>query len=129
MKAIVAAEVISSQTELVEKLRGAGLRATQASVSRDLNELGIAKHDGRYSIPDLKPEIPAIRGSEFLPVGDNLIVGRCSPGLASAIAVRIDAEGLDEIVGTIAGDDTIFVAVDGPDAQASAIISFGEMFG
>ncbi|MEP6789248.1 MAG: hypothetical protein ABJB40_12495, partial [Acidobacteriota bacterium] len=60
--------------------------------------------------------------------GDNLIIGRCSSGLASAITVKIDAANISEIVGTIAGDDTIFIAVNGTEGQAEVLKKIAEMF-
>lgn len=60
--------------------------------------------------------------------GPNIIVARCSPGLASAAAVRIDEAGIDEIAGTIAGDDTIFIAVRDEKVQKAAIKKIWESF-
>jgi transcriptional regulator of arginine metabolism len=62
------------------------------------------------------------------PAGDCMIVLKCSSGLASAAAVRIDAEKLPEIVGTIAGDDTIFIAVRDVQDQKAAIKKLRSMF-
>jgi transcriptional regulator of arginine metabolism len=74
--------------------------------------LGVVKTNGRYARPELgSPSQNPLGVSAVETAGENLIVVRCSSGLASAAAVRIDAEGMKEIVGTIAGDDTIFVAV------------------
>lgn len=129
LKAIIAENSISSQIELAERLTAAGFTVTQASVSRDLDELGIGKQNGRYLLPDPKPKQPAIHGVVFHTAGADLIVGKCLPGLASAIAVQIDAENFSEIVGTIAGDDTIFVAVDGVKGQSAALHNLQEMFG
>ena len=103
---------ITRQDELAEFLREAGFSVTQASVSRDLDELGVVKVDGRYA----RVELPVAEASPFgvsaiLPSGENLLIIRCSSGLASAAAVRIDGAKIGEIVGTIAGDDTIFAAV------------------
>jgi len=115
---VIRTESISSQSALAEKLSENGFAVTQASVSRDLDELGVVKVDGYYSVP-----IPVSQGSvlgsvSYETAGDCLIVGRCSSGLASAITVRIDAAGIPEIVGTIAGDDTIFVAVKNAQSQS-----------
>ena len=60
--------------------------------------------------------------------GENMIVAKCESGLASAVAVRIDAAGISEIVGTIAGDDTIFVAVKDKDNQKTVIKKIWEVF-
>jgi len=59
--------------------------------------------------------------SAIIPAGENLVVVRCSAGLASAAAVRIDGSKIGEIAGTIAGDDTIFIAVNGEHNQKMAM--------
>ena len=110
---LIAERAISRQDELTDLLGNAGFSVTQASVSRDLDELGVLKVDGRYA----RVELPVAEASPFgvsavVPAGENLIVVRCSSGLASAAAVRIDGARISEIVGTIAGDDTIFIAVN-----------------
>ena len=118
---IIASVPIARQEELLKQLSSKGYRVTQASVSRDLDELGITKIGGRYSLPS-RPMGNADGPSLDLHfAGENLIVGRCSPGLASAFAVKIDALKLPEIVGTIAGDDTIFIAVRDAADQKSAL--------
>ena len=112
---------IGRQDELAAALRKKGFEITQASVSRDLEELGISKVGGNYSLPrrTFGGAVPV--SLTLTPAGDNLIVARCQPGLASALAVKIDAAKIKEIVGTIAGDDTIFIAVPDGTAQKSAI--------
>ena len=109
---VVSTRSINRQDELAQLLRDSGFTVTQASVSRDLDELGIVKVDGKYT----PLELPVAEASPFgvsaiEPAGDNLLVVRCFSGLASAAAVRIDGSKIDEIVGTLAGDDTIFIAV------------------
>lgn len=110
---LIASRPIGRQDELAEFLGEAGFSVTQASISRDLDELGVVKVDGRYA----RVELPVAEASPFgvsaiVTAGENLVIIRCSAGLASAAAVRIDGSKIGEIVGTIAGDDTIFVAVD-----------------
>ncbi len=83
---------------------------TQSSVSRDLDELGIIKANGFYAIPQ-KDKIENVGLQTLEIAGENLIVAKCESGLASAVCVKIDREKIEEIVGTIAGDDTIFIAV------------------
>ena len=125
---LIASQTVGSQSELASLLCELGYNVTQASVSRDLDDLGIVKLDGRYVMQG-RP-----RGeSEFGPVsletaGDCIIVGRCKSGLASAITVRIDASRIPEIVGTIAGDDTIFIAVKDAKGQSAAINVIRSMF-
>lgn len=125
---IVERNAVFSQSELATELGNRGFAVTQASVSRDLDELGIIKQNGRYVRPPVANE--ADFGSvTFYTAGDNLIVGRCSSGLASAITVRIDRTGISQIVGTIAGDDTIFIAVKNESDQSAVLDRLAEMFG
>lgn len=119
---LIRSQPIGRQDELARLLADAGHSVTQASVSRDLDELGVVKIDGRYA----RVELPVSEASPFgvsaiTPAGDNLLIVRCSSGLASAAAVRIDGSKISEIVGTIAGDDTIFIAVDGEHAQKTVM--------
>jgi transcriptional regulator of arginine metabolism len=96
---------------LVDRLNDKGFEVTQASVSRDLVELGVIKANGKYSAPR-DNHVEGLGKLELNVAGENLIIAKCRSGLASAFAVRIDAAGIGEIVGTIAGDDTIFIAVN-----------------
>jgi len=110
-----------SQTEVTTRLAAMGIVATQASVSRDLDEMGVVKVHGAYSVPT-----NGRRASEFGPVslqtvGNNLIVAKTQSGLASAVTVRIDSAAIPGVVGTIAGDDTIFIAVRDQKTQRAAL--------
>lgn len=125
---LISARHISTQEELSELLEKKGYSATQSSVSRDLLELGIIKVNGNYAMPQ-KPRNAVALGLLNLKIaGENLIVAKCESGLASAVAVRIDGAGIEEIVGTIAGDDTIFIAVKDPKTQKSAMKKIWEIF-
>jgi transcriptional regulator of arginine metabolism len=118
--ALIQAKPIATQEELRTLLEHAGVPATQSSVSRDLDELGVVKHHGHYTLP--RANGAAARGLLSLDVaGDSLVVAKTEPGLASAVAVQIDAAAIPEIVGTLAGEDTIFVAVNDRKAQRTAI--------
>lgn len=109
---LISSQPVRRQDELAHHLHEAGLDVTQASISRDLDELGIVKRDGQYTRVELESAASNPLGvSAIDTAGDSLVVVRCSSGLASAAAVRIDSERIPQIVGTIAGDDTIFVAV------------------
>ena len=124
---------VGSQEELVARLSLAGIAATQATVSRDLLELGAVKlkRDGeiRYVMPDqVEPGHAATKLDRLLaewvdaiiPAG-NLLVLKTPPGSANLVANALDAAGLEEVAGTIAGDDTIFVALsDGVNPHAAA---------
>lgn len=119
---------ISRQDDFVRILRKKGFTVTQASVSRDLDDLGIVKINGIYRIPQKEFRAPEFGLISLEPAGPYLIVAKCAAGLASAAAVRIDAAGIDEIVGTVAGDDTVFVAVKSEEDQKRAIPKIGKLF-
>ena len=124
---LINANNITTQEQLTKALSEAGFDAAQSSVSRDLDELGIIKKGGFYSIPHNKNARFGFVGLES--AGENLLVVKCESGLASAVAVQIDRAKIIEIAGTIAGDDTIFIAVKNAKTQKSAIKKIWELFG
>ena len=122
-------QVISSQVQLVELLATEGLNLTQATVSRDLEELGAVKvripgGQMAYAIPELikdrvAPEdvLKKVLG-EFLVEAahsGNLVVLRTPPGSAHVVASALDRAGLPDVLGTVAGDDTVLVVCPAPD--------------
>jgi transcriptional regulator of arginine metabolism len=124
---LIRAERIGTQEELRAHLEHAGVPATQSSVSRDLEELGVVKHHGFYAMPHANGD--AARGLLSLAVaGEVLVVARCLPGRASSVAVEIDDAALPEIVGTLAGEDTIFIAVQDQKSQRAAMKKIWEIF-
>lgn len=128
IKDLIRGGVIGTQEELSELLKRKKITATQSSVSRDLVELGVVKVGGFYALPEMRVE-PNIFGLKSVEnAGDNLIVAKCESGLASAVCVKIDAAELTEIVGTIAGEDTIFIAVKNAKAQKAATKKIWGMF-
>ena len=120
---------IGSQSELASRLCHQGFNVTQASVSRDLDELGVVKLNGYYARQRISGGESELGSISVYSAGDNLVVGRCASGLASAITVKIDAAQITEIVGTIAGDDTIFIAVKDAGSQTTVMKKITEMFG
>lgn len=125
---LIRAKPIGTQEELKSLLERAGVPATQSSVSRDLEELGVVKHRGHYAVP--RANGAAARGLLSLDLsGDNLVIARTEPGLASAVAVEIDGAAIIEIVGTLAGEDTIFVAVKDQKSQRVVMKKIWELFG
>jgi transcriptional regulator of arginine metabolism len=108
-----------SQDELASMLRHDGIEATQATLSRDLRELGVLKGPAGYTLPGATTGREGVRrelheaAAAFLlsvqPAG-NLVVLRTGAGQASALALELDRAGLEGIAGTVAGDDTIFIA-------------------
>jgi len=115
---IITTHRVTTQTELAERLARAGVVATQSSVSRDLEELGIVKRDGRYAVPQASSGARGLLSLEA--AGDVLLVAKCEAGMASAVAVEIDRVAMPEIVGTLAGEDTVFIAVADRKAQRAA---------
>jgi transcriptional regulator of arginine metabolism len=120
--ALIRDKVVSSQTALADLLAADGTHVTQATLSRDLEELRAVKVRGAYVIPEdndrpLRPteEAPArlVRLLRELLTGAdasaNLVVLRTPPGAAQFLASALDRSGLPDIVGTIAGDDTILL--------------------
>ncbi|HKY30276.1 MAG TPA: hypothetical protein VJM12_20260 [Pyrinomonadaceae bacterium] len=125
---LIRARPIATQEELRALLEKAGVPTTQSSVSRDLEELGVIKHHGHYTVPQTNGA--TARGLLSLDfAGESLIVARTEPGLASAVAVEIDRAAIAEIVGTIAGEDTIFIAVNDAKSQRAAMKKVWELFG
>jgi transcriptional regulator of arginine metabolism len=119
---IIREQAVGRQTELVALLRKSGYEATQSSVSRDLRELGVGKMGDRYVLPESAPpknDFTALKQfvSARLTAGSNLTVLKTAIGSAQSVAVAIDGARWPEVVGTISGDDTIFIATTGADAQ------------
>lgn len=105
---------VRSQDELAGILSERGFETTQPMLSRDLRSLRAAKRDGVYQVLDervtpLEALAPLLRGAQE--AGTNLVVVHCEPGAAQAVARALEAEELDGALGSVAGDDTIFVAV------------------
>jgi transcriptional regulator of arginine metabolism len=114
---------VHTQEELARELAHHGIQATQATLSRDIQELGIAKTSDGYRQIEAASHGPdfATVVAEFLHdvrVAQNLIVLKTSPGNANSLAVALDREDYPEVVGTLAGDDPILVVA--PDAPTAA---------
>lgn len=111
---LIRSRSIATQDELARALRENGVEATQVTLSRDIRELGLVKTTDGYR--ELERETPNLQfatlAAEFLQdvrQAQNQIVMRTAPGHASSVAVALDDEEWPEVVGTIAGDDTILV--------------------
>jgi len=113
----IAGRRIETQEQMVDALRERGIEASQASVSRDITALRLVKADGRWTapprqIPTTNPFEDRIAGRllSVLPAGDHLMVLKTPPGEAQGVALALDGLEPEGIVGTVAGDDTIFAA-------------------
>lgn len=121
---LVTNEVIRTQEELAQRLLEEGYNVTQATISRDIKEMGLIKvpssnEEYRYSIPGeahpisytdrlrrmCREALVSVESSE------NIVVIRTIPGNAQALALLIDNAGWKEVIGTVAGDDTIFLVI------------------
>jgi len=128
IRELIAKEPIGSQSALLRRLAARGFRVTQSSVSRDLQELQVVKTAGRYQLLEQLTGATKAPSNElaeagramrrFRHAGPNLIVVNTPPGRAPAVAVAIDREGWPEVVGTVAGDDTLFLATTGRPGQS-----------
>jgi transcriptional regulator of arginine metabolism len=126
---IINAKRVATQGQLADELARLGLEATQSSVSRDIAELNLVKSNGYYSVPEATGN--GTMGGPVLELdtaGDNLIVLKTEVGLAQPAAIVIDRAKLDEVVGTLAGDDTILIAVKNAAAQQVAIKKITRLF-
>ena len=107
---------VSNQVEMVKLLKERGFEATQSSVSRDMRDLGVVRVKGRYAlttwtpVDEVKFQIAISFIREMNPAGHNLLVISTVPGTARIVATAIDGTGWDDVVGTVAGDDTVLVA-------------------
>jgi transcriptional regulator of arginine metabolism len=111
-----------TQEELRRKLARRGIQVTQATVSRDLEELGLVKTRSGYRLPEaaeppapVQPTLQVIL-KEFLrsvSLASNLVVLKTHPANAHSVAAVLDAQDWPEVVGTVAGDDTVFMATPG----------------
>lgn len=120
---LIEQNAVTSQSQLVDLLAAAGVEATQATVSRDLEEIGAvkvraARGDPVYAVPELPKDRLAPEEHLRRVLGDwvvdvvssaNLVVVRTPPGSAHVVASALDRAALKEIIGTVAGDDTIIV--------------------
>jgi transcriptional regulator of arginine metabolism len=111
---VVRAGNISTQEDLAQALKAFGIEATQVTLSRDIRELGLVKTSEGYQAlqPQERADGLASVAGEFLRdvrMAQNQIVLRTAPGHASAVAVALDNADWPEVVGTLAGDDTVLV--------------------
>ncbi len=116
---------ISTQEQLARELARIGIKTTQVTLSRDIRELGLVKTATGYqqvTPAETGPDLAVVAG-EFLRdirVAQNLVVLKTSSGHANSLAVALDAANWPEVVGTVAGDDTILVVA--PDNDTALVI-------
>lgn len=111
LKQLIKERRIATQEELKEALTNMGVEVTQSSLSRDLNELGVIKKQGYYhllSSESIRSVLPPLISISW--AGPNLMVLKTHPSMAPSMGSLIDEQNISGIVGTVAGDDTVFVA-------------------
>jgi len=121
---LISTRAVRTQEELADALTSQGWEVTQSSVSRDIAALRLLKVDGAYRRPP-RVASPADPDEQRIaegvltiePAGEALVVLHTPPGEANRVAVALDRLAWPEVIGTIAGDDTIFLAVKDPAAQ------------
>ncbi|GGN04202.1 arginine repressor [Thermus composti] len=140
IREIVSREEISTQKELVERLRALGFEVTQATVSRDIAELRLArvslgKGRHKYTLPaaDMAEDVYEELKRQFalfvkdVDRGGNILVLKTAEGHASGIAYLLDRLKRDEIVGTLAGEDTILVVARSQEGAEALEEEFAEL--
>ena len=123
---ILASQAVARQSDFVALLHERGIVATQSSISRDLHELGVAKlGDGYAQLKATDAENTTAIPFEFIrscaPAGESLTVVKTATGAASRVALFLDRSNWPEIVGTVSGDDTIFIATRNGREQKSLL--------
>ncbi|MDO8916184.1 MAG: ArgR family transcriptional regulator [Coriobacteriia bacterium] len=123
IRRVVRRERIRTQRDLVERLKAFGFVCTQATVSRDITEMGLRKlPEGIYVLAE---DLHLQRMMSELVLGavqsEKLVLVKASPGTAPGVAAALDAAGLEEVLGSIAGDDTVLV-IARSDADAAALV-------
>ena len=133
-------EDIHTQEELARKLKKLEIRTTQVTLSRDLHELGLAKTASGYrQVGDSAPPADEVRHSQLrraaadflrdVRQAQNLLILKTAPGGAQPVAVALDAESWPEVVGTLAGDDTILVIASNTKKAIEARAKLLELIG
>ena len=127
LRLVILNNQLASHEEVMQALARQNIEVTQPTVSRDLRYLQVAKatnSDGkqyyvlpnendyrRQHRPEPKKDLPLVTGFESIQFSGNMAVMKTRPGFASSIASNIDAAALSDVLGTIAGDDTIFIVI------------------
>jgi transcriptional regulator of arginine metabolism len=131
IRRVVRRERIKTQRDLVERLKAFGFACTQATVSRDITEMGLRKlPEGVYVLAE---DLHLQRMMSELVLGaiqsERLVLVKASPGTAPGVAAALDAAGLEEVLGSIAGDDTVLVITRSDEDAATLVDSIDKYRG
>jgi transcriptional regulator of arginine metabolism len=139
---IITKEIIHTQEELADKLQLSGFNVTQATVSRDIKEMGLIKvpsadADYRYAVPNevhptnLQDRLKRVLRETVVSINDteSLIVIRTIPGNAHALAAVMDNSNWEEVIGTVAGDDTILLVIKPKEAVTGVLERITNLLG
>jgi transcriptional regulator of arginine metabolism len=130
IRTLLSQEPVASQADLAQALAERGFSASQPMLSRDLRALKVAKRDGAYRLLEDEHVTPLsalkslLRGAT--PVA-HLGLVRCEPGSASAVARALEAEEIEGVVGSVAGDDTVLFCTDSKAAVRRVCERVGEL--
>ncbi|SDH08243.1 arginine repressor [Desulfosporosinus hippei] len=139
---LITKEIIHTQEDLAERLRLAGFDVTQATVSRDIKEMGLIKvpsqgEEYRYAVAseahpaNLQDRLKRLLREAMVSINDtdNLIVIRTIPGNAHALAAIMDNSNWEELIGTVAGDDTILLVIKPKEAVQTVLERISALLG
>lgn len=139
---IIRRQHIKTQEELSTELKKSGYNVTQATVSRDIKELGLVKvtlennefcyaRQGENRLPRSEERLKRLFLDSVVGLNssENLVIIKTNPGGAQGVASAIDQAGWDEIIGTVGGDDTILVVVKPREAAVAVLKRFGDLLG
>lgn len=141
IKEIIQKQVIETQEELAKALEKEGINVTQATVSRDIKEMGLVKvpyKDGRYRYA-LSADNQKVMSRNHMSIlfqeavtrinhTGNMIIIHTIPGSANTVASALDHSGIREIIGTLAGDDTILIILQNSEDYESAMQAINDFF-
>jgi len=139
LRALLKRRRVRTQSEISEYLGQRGFDITQSSLSRDLVSIGARKLNGAYRLVDEdgsggdgSPHYPSLEQLrpfvvDLKQAGPNILVVTTRPGLAQTVALALDSMGMPEVIGTVAGDDTVFVATPNRRGQQALEKRFGHV--
>jgi transcriptional regulator of arginine metabolism len=129
---------VHNQEQLSDLLSQRGVEAAQATISRDLRDLGVLKGPSGYRLPDPHAFPEAARGGlaevlrsyvTRLDRGGSIVIVRTGPGHAQVVALELDRAGIPGTIGTVAGDDTIFMATRDDRAARAVLATLSRLSG